>query len=262
MDCLEKAVRLGNLNAKRFLALEYISGEHIEQDIDKGIEMLTECAVGGDTLSCFLLGKIYFKGEFVNRDLSKAEKYLLMADKDSGHACYYLGKLYQEEEKYDLDKSVEWLEKAVTYDDISANASYSLAKILLEDNKYHDTQKAIKLLELSAEENNWASFLLGRLYLFGTEDIEKDKEKAMEWLNRSADAGNVYAQNFLNESGSFENTMLANTVLSLFINLSRCIEDDYIRRYRSVRTSADKKLRHMINEKKQALGIKEEQDYV
>lgn len=262
MDFLEKAVRLGNLNAKRFLALEYINGEHIEQDIDKGIEMLTECADGGDPLSCFLLGIIYFKGEFVNRNLSKAEKYLLMADKDSGHACYYLGKFYQEEEKYDIDKVVEWLEKAVNYDEIKANASYSLAKILLEDNKYHDTQKAIKLLELSAEENNWASFLLGRLYFFGTEDIEKDKEKAMEWLNRSADDGNVYAQTFLNQSGSFENTMLANTVLSLFINLSRCIEDDYIRRYRSVRTSADKKLRRMIIEKKQALGIKEEQDYV
>ena len=262
MDFLEKAVRLGNLNAKRFLALEYISGEHIEQDIDKGIEMLTECADFSDPFSCFLLGRIYFKGEFVNRDLSKAEKYLLMADKDSGHACYYLGRLYLEEEIYDLDKAVEWLEKAVNYDEVKANASYSLAKILLEDNKYHDTQKAIKLLELSAEENNWASFLLGRLYLFGTEDIEKDKEKAMEWLNRSADDGNVYAQTFLNENRSFENTMLANTVLSLFINLSRCIEDDYIRRYRSVRTSADKKLRRMIIEKKQALGIKEEQEYV
>ena len=259
MDCLEKAVRLGNLNAKRFLALEYISGEHIEQDIDKGIEMLTECADGGDPLSCFMLGRIYFKGEFVNRDLSKAEKYLLMADKDSGHACYYLGKLYQEEEKYDLDKSVEWLEKAVTYDDISANASYSLAKILLENNKYHNSERAVKLLVSAADENNWASFLLGRLYLFGTEDIEKDKEKAMEWLNRSADDGNVYAQNFLNESRSFENTMLSNTVLSLFINLNRCIEDDYRRRYRSVRMSADKKLRRMVIEKKQAMGIKEEQ---
>ena len=60
MDCLEKAIRLGNLNAKRFLALEYISGEHIEQDIDKGIEMLTECADFSDPLSCFLLGRIYF----------------------------------------------------------------------------------------------------------------------------------------------------------------------------------------------------------
>ena len=259
MDCLEKAVRLGNLNAKRFLALEYISGEHIEQDIDKGIEMLTECAVGGDTLSCFLLGKIYFKGEFVNRDLSKAEKYLLKSDKDNGHACYYLGRLYLEEEIYDLNKAVEWLEKAVNYDEIKAYASYSLAKILLENNKYHNSERAVKLLVSAADENNWASFLLGRLYLFGTEDIEKDKEKAMEWLNRSADDGNVYAQNFLNESRSFENTMLSNTVLSLFINLNRCIEDDYIRRYRSVRMSADKKLRRMINEKKQALGIREEQ---
>ena len=259
MDCLEKAVRLGNLNAKRFLALEYISGEHIEQDIDKGIEMLTECAVGGDTLSCFMLGKIYFKGEFVNRDLSKAEKYLLKSDKDNGHACYYLGRLYLEEEIYDLNKAVEWLEKAVNYDEIKAYASYSLAKILLENNKYHNSERAVKLLVSAADENNWASFLLGRLYLFGTEDIEKDKEKAMEWLNRSADDGNVYAQNFLNESRSFENTMLSNTVLSLFINLNRCIEDDYIRRYRSVRMSADKKLRRMINEKKQALGIREEQ---
>ena len=129
----------------------------------------------------------------------------------------------------------------------------------MEDNKYHDKQKAIKLLDLSAEENNWASFLLGRLYLFGTEDIEKDKEMASEWLNRSADDGNVYAQNILNESRSFENTMLANTVLSLFANLSRCIEDDYRRSYRSVRMSTDRKLRRMINEKKQALGIKEEQ---
>ena len=259
MDCLEKAVRLGNLNAKRFLALEYISGEHIEQDIDKGIEMLTECADGGDPLSCFMLGRIYFKGEFVNRDLSKAEKYLLMADKDSGYACYYLGKLYQEEEIYDIDKAVEWLEKAVNYDEVKANASYSLAKILLEDNKYHNSERAVKLLVSAADENNWASFLLGWLYLFGTEDIEKDKEMAMEWLNRSADDGNVYAQNFLNESRSFENTMLSNTVLSLFINLSRCIEDDYIRRYRSVRMSADKKLRRMVIEKKQAMGIKEEQ---
>ena len=195
----------------------------------------------------------------MNRDLCKAEKYLLMADKDSGHACYYLGRLYLEEEIYDLDKAVEWLEKAVNYDEVKANASYSLAKILLEDNKYHNSERAVKLLASAADENNWASFLLGRLYLFGTEDIEKDKEKAMEWLNRSADDGNGYAQTFLNKNRSFENTVLANTVLSLFINLSRCIEDDYIRRYRSVRTSADKKLRRMIIEKKQAMGIKEEQ---
>ena len=257
LECIEKAIKLGNTNAKRFLALEFISGGYFPQDIEKGIAMLTECADEGDSFACFKLGQIYLKGEIVPQDSEKAEKYLLMADKDSGHACYYLGRLYLEGEKYDLDKAVEWLEKAVNYDEIKAYASYSLAKILLEDNKYHDTQKAIKLLELSAEENNWASFLLGRLYLFGTEDIEKDKEKAKEWLNRSAEDGNVYAQNLLNDSRNFENTMLANTIFALFVNLSRCIEDDYRRSYRSIRMSADKKLRHMINEKKHALGIKE-----
>ena len=45
---LEKAVKLKNSNAKRFLALEYISGEHLEQDIEKGIALLTECADSGD----------------------------------------------------------------------------------------------------------------------------------------------------------------------------------------------------------------------
>ena len=257
LECIEKAIKLGNTNAKRFLALEFISGGYFPQDIEKGIAMLTECADEGDSFACFKLGQIYLKGEIVPQDSEKAEKYLLMADKDSGHACYYLGRLYLDGEIYDLDKAGEWLEKAVNYDEIKAYASYSLAKILLEDNKYHDTQKAIKLLELSAEENNWASFLLGRLYLFGTEDIEKDKEKAKEWLNRSAEDGNVYAQNLLNDSRNFENTMLANTIFALFVNLSRCIEDDYRRSYRSIRMSADKKLRHMINEKKHALGIKE-----
>ena len=50
---LEKAVKLKNSNAKRFLALEYISGEHLEQDIEKGIALLTECADSGDVIACY-----------------------------------------------------------------------------------------------------------------------------------------------------------------------------------------------------------------
>ena len=46
----------------------------MELDIEKGLEMLTECADSGDTLSCYKLGKIYFKGEIVYKDLNMAEK--------------------------------------------------------------------------------------------------------------------------------------------------------------------------------------------
>ena len=52
--------------------------------------------------------------------------------------------------------------------------------------------------------------------------------------------------------------MLANTIFSLFVNLSRCIEDDYNRNFQSGRKMIDSKLQKVIQEKKQSLGIKQE----
>ena len=219
---LEKAIKLENINAKRFLALELISGEHLNQDIDKGLAMLTECADSGDTCACYKLGKIYFKGEIVLQDLDKAEKYLLLAE-DNKFTQYALGKLYLQKEKYDVQKAVDYFEK-------------------------------------SADKNMWSSYQLGRLYLFGSEGLEKDKTKAVEWLTKSANDGNEYAQNMLNNMAQFENAVLANTIFGLFANLSRCIEDDYTQKYRSVRRTVDSRLRRMIHRKKQSLGIKDDQE--
>ena len=218
---LEKAIKLENINAKRFLALELISGEHLDQDIDKGLAMLTECADSGDTCACYKLGKIYFKGEIVLQDLDKAEKYLLLAE-DNEFTQYAFGILYLQKEKYDILKAVDCFEK-------------------------------------SADKNMWSSYQLGRLYLFGAEGLEKDKEKAVEWLTKSANDGNEYAQNMLNNMAQFENAVIANTIFGLFANLSRCIEDDYTQKYKSVRRTVDSKLRRMIRQKKLSLGIKNEQ---
>ena len=218
---LEKAINLKNINAKRFFALEYISGEHLEQDIEKGLAMLTECVDGGDTFACYKLGRIYFEGEIVLQDLDKAEKYLLLAG-DNEFTQYALGKLYLLEEKYDNQKAVDYFEKSV-------------------------------------DRNNWSSYQLGRLYLFGAEGLEKDKTKAVEWLTKSANDGNEYAQNMLNNMAQFENAVLANTIFGLFANLSRCIEDDYTQKYKSVRRTVDSRLRRMIQKKRQALGIKDDQ---
>lgn len=259
LEYLENSIKLENINAKRYLAQEYISGEHIEQDIEKGITMLTELSDSGDALSSYKLGKIYFKGEVTYRDWDKAEKYLLKAaESKSEYAQYTLGKLYLEEEKYNLSKAVYWLEEAVKQDTISNAAGYQLAKILLEDNEYHDRERAVLLLESASKENSWASFLLGRLYLYGTDDITKDKEKAIEWLTLSVEQGNPYAENLLNNMQDYENAMLANTAMSLFVNLSRMIADDYNQKFKSNRMSVDRKLRQKMQQKKQAQGIKNE----
>ena len=56
----------------------------------------------------------------------------------------------------------------------------------------------------------------------------------------------------------FKNEMLADTIFSLFANLSRCIEDDYHHKFQSGRKMIDSKLRKMIQQKQQALGQKQE----
>ena len=221
LKILEKAVKLKNSNAKRFLALEYISGEHLEQDFEKGIALLTECADSGDVIACYRLGKIYLESEIMPQNLDKAEKYLLLAE-DNEYTQYALAKLYLQEEKYDIQKAVNYFEK-------------------------------------SADKNHWASYQLGRIYLFGAKDIERDKEQAIEWFTKSANDGNEYAQAILDEISKFENDLLVNTIFNLFVSLSRCIEDDYEQKYKSVRQTVDSRLRRMIRQKKLSIGIKDEQ---
>lgn len=217
---LEKAVKLKNSNAKRFLALEYISGEHLEQDIEKGIALLTECADSGDVIACYRLGKIYLQGEIMSQNLDKAEKYLLLAE-DSEYAQYALAKLYLQEEKYDI-------------------------------------QKAVNYFENCADKNHWASYQLGRIYLFGAEGFTKDKEQAIEWFTKSANDGNEYAQAMLDNISKFENDLLANTIFSLFVSLSRCIQDSYDNDRKDLQSRVDRKLMRVIRKKKMELGEKEE----
>ena len=217
---LEKAVKLKNSNAKRFLALEYISGEHLEQDIEKGIALLTECADSGDVIACYRLGKIYLQGEIMSQNLDKAEKYLLLAE-DSEYTQYALAKLYLQEEKYDIQKAVDYFENC-------------------------------------ADKNHWASYQLGRIYLFGAEGFTKDKEQAIEWFTKSANDGNEYAQAMLDDISKFENDLLANTIFSLFVSLSRCIQDSYDNDRKDLQSIVDRKLMRVIRKKKMELGEKEE----
>lgn len=222
LECIEKAMKLKNSNAKRFFALEYISGEYFSQDIEKGLFMLTECADKGDSFACFQLGQFYLKGEIVPQDLERAEKYLLLAE-DNEFTQYAFGKLYLQEEKYDIQRAVDYFKR-------------------------------------SSDKNMWSSYQLGRLYLFGADELEKDKEKAVEWLTKSAHDGNEYVQNMLNNIDDFENMLLRNTVMGLFVNLSRCIEDNYSQKQCSLKIQTDRKLRKMIQKRKSGIGIREEQN--
>ena len=158
--------------------------------------------------------------EMVPDILDKAEKYLIAADENE-YAFYALGKLYLTEEKRDVQCAVSYFEKC-------------------------------------SNMNTWASYWLGKIYLFGCEEVPQNREKALQFLTFSAERGNGYAQNILDNMEQYQSEMLTNTIFSLFVNLSRCLSEDYNQKFQSGRISVDKKLRRMMQEKKQALGMKEE----
>ena len=239
---------------KRKQAQKCIDSFDEKQDISKGIQVLTELAENGDTMSAYMLGKIYLKGDIVYRDYDKAEEYLRQASVDNEYAMYTLAKLYLTGERKNLSEAVRLLKKTCGYKNIQPYAAYAYAKILLDYNEIQDTEKAVQLLKENSTGNNWCSCLLGKLYLFGNEDVEKNKAEAVKWLNMSAEAGNEYAQHLL-ENADNNSEIITSTITSLMINLCHIIEEDN-RRSRKNISRADRKLLRIIQKKKQELGIK------
>ncbi len=245
------------ITLKRKQAHKYIDSTYEEQDISKGIKTLTELAENGDTMSAYMLGKIYLKGDIVYRNFNKAEKYLRQASVDNEYAMYTLAKLYMTDERKNLSAAIRLLGKACKNKDVRPYAAYAYAKILLDDNEFHDTENAIQLLKENADNNGLCSYLLGKVYLFGNGDVEKNKAEAIRWLTMSAESGNHYAQELMNHSDNNNSTVLANSIVSLLTNLGRIIEDDNSRSRKNI-SRTDRKLMQAIQRKKRELGIKSE----
>ena len=93
-------------------------------------------------------------------------------------------------------------------------------------------------------------------------DIKPDIEKAMKWLVKSTESGNEYAGQLINNFNVDYKKPISNTVINLLVNLGTFIEEDNTRRRRNIYDKVDKKLQYMIKKKKEALGIKNENNSI
>ena len=241
-----------------------------EQDYEKAFEWFLKSAQEGNKFAQYSLANLYYYGNGVEKDLSQAFLwYQKSASQGQPYASYAAAQMYSKGEYVAENK-----ETAQRYYKVALSGFLELeSKGQADDNLYYklgamykkglgteiDIPKAIEYFEKSAE-NMWSTYQLGRLYLFGAEGVEKDKEKAAQWLTKSANDGNEYAQNMLDDMGHFENMLLRNTVMGLFVNLSRCIEDNYSQKQCSLKIQTDRKLRKMIQKRKSGIGIREEQN--
>lgn len=240
-----------------------------EQNYEKAFQWFLKSAQEDNKFAQYSLANLCYYGTGVEKDLPQAFLwYQKSASQGQPYASYAAAQMYSKGEYVAENK-----ETAQRYYKAALSGFLELeSKDQADDNLYYklgamyknglgteiDIPKAIEYFEKSTE-NMWSTYQLGRLYLFGAEELEKDKEKAVEWLTKSANDGNEYAQNMLDNMAQFENTILANTIFALFANLCKCIEDDYTQKYKSVRHTVDSRLRRMIRQKKQSFGIKDEQ---
>lgn len=233
---LERAAEQGNQYAQYLLGKALLDDETIEQNIPLAIDYLNKSAEQGNDFAQYQLGRTYYYEEYGLKNIYQSLIHFTdSAEQGNQYAQYQLGLIYYKGDDIDQNGNL-----AIDYLNRSAEqgnqfAQYTLGIINLKgeicDANVH---KAIEYFELSAEQNNqFAQYQLGKLYYFGADGIDQDREKGIQYLNLSAEQGNEYAiallnwkptiyTNHLHDSQSFNETMvsLSSDMRQLFERLS------------------------------------------
>lgn len=253
-EYLEKAIEMKNVNAKYLLAKIWIKEKYYEHN-ELAEKYLMELMEQEHEAAAFLLGTEYMTGDFFEGDIQKAIEYLKKC-KENSYAEYMLYKAYQLIQPPDISMALIYLKRSAEHDNEAAQ--FLLGKRLLNG---EDVDKnvidAVELLKKSANQNNmFAQYLLGKLFLFGKE-VEKDEELAIHYLHASAQQGNEYARWLLEHKDDFGMQPLGLVVSRFFHHVSRIFQEQMLPDQNNPLAGVDKKLRRKIEEKRSALGHKE-----
>lgn len=228
-------------------------------DPDEAVRWLQLSAEQGFDIAMYRLGKLYYQGDLIEQNITKALYWLRQADKeDNQYAQYLLGKIYLNGNNVTVNYAVaeEMFSKAARQG--SPFAKYSLAKMHIKGQAANSNiGYAVQLLTESANQGNqWAEYQLGKMYLYG-QGVDKNYELALRLLTSSADKGNEYAQRILDSYHQYSpgNSATVLASLRLIARLSQIIREDADKRDKSGRT-IDRKLMRKIEQKKMAQGQK------
>lgn len=162
---IEKAKEMLFVSSVKCADSFYLSGliNEIEWNVEKDVKLIVkdyEAAFKyGHVIATYALGELYYRGEKLKQDLTKAmEYYKIAADKGYAPAQYSLSLCYFNGfsgEKKPVD--------AMKYCNLAASQDYGKAQCLL-----------------------------GELYYYG-KGVEEDKYKAIDWYTRAARAGEPQA---------------------------------------------------------------------
>lgn len=178
----------------------YEGGVFISQDLYKAVEYYRKAANRGVVRAQFHLGKCYYDGIGVSVDYNQALSWLeRAAGKNDSDALAYIGNYYNDGL---ADTPNYYL--AAHYYELSANAGNPNGKMMLGykylygEGKQQDSEKALLLMQEAAEQGIVdAMDVVGMMYSMGKFGITPNREKAIYWLQKAADAGSEEAKTFL-----------------------------------------------------------------
>ena len=136
----------------------------MDQEMETKLKAVIELCEAGDPETCAFLGKEFYFGWNIDQDLDRAFRYLnVAADAGDAMSQFLVGFMHWSGRGTEpgRDKALEWFLKAS--DQGVPEAMYNVAKILLD------------------------------------QDEEKNREVAINWLKRSANAGYVTAFDMLSD---------------------------------------------------------------
>lgn len=256
---LEKSADEDNPYAEYLLGKTLLKGEDTKQDLIRAESLLRRSSEQHNKYASYTLGKALLDGNMLIQDIPEVVR-LLTESADSGFlpAEYLLGKLLYHGEvvERDIGKALLYLERAAEKE--NACAACLAGKIRLTEDGYMDIQKAIRLFQIAAaQENHYAEYQLGLIYLKG-KDIQRDEQQAIRWLTASSEHGNQYAAQLLHSIKNNRNWFAAMSTLRLLHHMSQMIRNR-LEDERKGKSGAiiDRKLRRKIQEKNEALGIKQ-----
>lgn len=140
-------------------------------------------------------------------------------------------------------------------------AAYIAGKVYLKEEGWQDVKKAIHYFQQAAEgENSYAEYQLGKIYYFGT-GVRVDQERGLEYLKASALHGNQYAVNLLQVIQHQQTWGATQGVATLIAHLGKMFQEreqkENQQQSQQQGQNMDRKQRREIDEKKQAMGIRD-----
>ena len=254
---LKKKADAGNMYSQYALAKLLLdrNGEHYEPEA--AVDWLKQSAERGNAVAKYRIGKLFLLGEDVPQDTDEALRWLNSASDDGyEYAQYLLGKLYAEGKFVDKDVffALLYLERAAMQN--NPYAAYLAGKLYLTNEENRDTYRAVKCFSAAAENgNSYAEYMLGKMYLYGN-GVERDVDLALSYLNSSAEHGNEYAAQLLYNLSHSKNPSVAMAAFRLLQHLARIIQNRLEDERKSKENQTDKKLRRIIDAKREAHGLK------